>query len=54
MASVLDGRPKAGRLGGAKDKAPFLVVVGGLAKGEKLKAEVVAAADRRTAAHAAE
>jgi len=53
MASELDDRPKAGRVVGANDRAPFLVVVGGRAKGEKLKAEVVAAADR-TAAHAAE
>lgn len=52
MARLFDGMPKAGRVGGAKDGAPFLVV-GCVAKGEKLKAEVAAAADR-TAAHAAE
>ena len=51
--SVLDTRPKAGRVG-VNDRAPFLAAVEvGTAKGEKLKAEAVAAADR-TAAQAAE
>jgi len=54
MVSVLEGRPNAGLEGAAKDTGPlFLAVVEGTARGEKLKAEALAAADR-TAAQAAE